>query len=733
MSAEVGRGLPVNDTPVYGTDTDYLIWASLSSASCLAMMFFYLASPDTRKLPGTFILFRSLCELAFSISLILQKVNWLTCDNSAAINQVAQTASNLWIVVMSFDLVLKVKNPFDVRTFRTRYHSFVWITSAVPAVISSLAGMVGENRLGFCWLKPEIEHNDYRSNDYRWGLVYVPCLLCLLATCVMMTLVSSKLKYGLQLSHTERRRVISHGRKYVRGFVVYWVLLGGIYLSAALVDPQEGSFYLHFLQHAFPLLIAGHGVLLFGIWLWVNHAKLETTPPSFAAAFVPAQNEEAWISKSITEQLRRELVHLTAIGIFHGASHTNSTRVWEGIFHSCNVVSENPTGCCGLPLLELKIEAMRGFELQSDCTFYDYAPKHFHILRERLGVDSEDYMQAFLDWEDGCEGLRERFSEGASRSFLYFTQDRRFVVKTVERTELEALVQMLPALTEHVSEHGETLIHYYGAHAVRLPLYTSRIFFVVMKNIFNVPGVMQIRRLPTEDGLEQALMPTSSLTTFDLKGALFRRRAAPDAKCRLDLDWLDIKSSALSRAPIAARERIAQCLQHDAQLLERFQMLDYSLLLGVRECCGPPPADIAGSNLIVSGDTVYCFGIVDALDGYSCGWWWQGVCLGTALRFACKDQSSITAVPPTAYAQRFVNFIHRRVLFLEHQQLPETDFKVPLLHEDEKGEASDQPSVCCYDHEVSNTDPRELPSSREQSSNSVALTRAITCPSVISK
>ena len=66
--------------------------------------------------------------------------------------------------------------------------------------------------------------------------------------------------------------------------------------------------------------------------------------------------------------------------LVHGTvSHTLAVHQAEyiyhsGIFHSCNVIDEAHSGCCGLPVVALKVEAMRGFELQSECTFYDYAP-----------------------------------------------------------------------------------------------------------------------------------------------------------------------------------------------------------------------------------------------------------------------------------------------------------------------------------------------------------------------
>ena len=118
-----------------------------------------------------------------------------------------------------------------------------------------------------------------------------------------------------------------------------------------------------------------------------------------------------------------------------------------------------------------------------------------------------------------------------------------------------------------------------------------------MKNIFNVPW-LAAHRISSEGA-----SPASSLTTFDLKGntysvvllicefmdvssrptafpllkpiiaavgALFKRRAMPDSKTRLDLDWLDMGTPALSRAPVQVRQAIANMISRDVALLERF-------------------------------------------------------------------------------------------------------------------------------------------------------------------
>lgn len=60
-------------------------------------------------------------------------------------------------------------------------------------------------------------------------------------------------------------------------------------------------------------------------------------------------------------------------------------------------------------------------------------------LRELFQVDTADYMLAIC----GNDALRELSSPGKSGSFFYLTQDDRFMIKTVKKSEVK--VSYLPA------------------------------------------------------------------------------------------------------------------------------------------------------------------------------------------------------------------------------------------------------------------------------------------------
>lgn len=69
----------------------------------------------------------------------------------------------------------------------------------------------------------------------------------------------------------------------------------------------------------------------------------------------------------------------------------------------------------------------------------EYVSIYFRRLRERFQVDPADYMLAIC----GSDALRELSSPGKSGSCFYLTQDDRFMIKTVRKSEVKVCCHSL--------------------------------------------------------------------------------------------------------------------------------------------------------------------------------------------------------------------------------------------------------------------------------------------------
>ncbi|KAJ2856767.1 Phosphatidylinositol-4-phosphate 5-kinase, partial [Coemansia erecta] len=197
-----------------------------------------------------------------------------------------------------------------------------------------------------------------------------------------------------------------------------------------------------------------------------------------------------------------------------------------------------------------------------DFKFKDYAPWVFRCIREAFHLSTEDYLVSLTDKYI----LSEVGSSGKSGSFFYYSQDYRFIIKTVHHTEHKFMRDILPQYYEFVRDHPNTLLsRIYGLHRIKLP-HGRKVHFIVMSNILP----------PNKDIHAQ----------FDLKGSLLGRElsselAARPRACMKDKNWLNMQQK-LHLGPAKRRAFVKQLID-DVTLLIRLNIMDYSLLIGIHD------------------------------------------------------------------------------------------------------------------------------------------------------
>lgn len=191
--------------------------------------------------------------------------------------------------------------------------------------------------------------------------------------------------------------------------------------------------------------------------------------------------------------------------------------------------------------------------------FKDYSPWVFRHLRDAFKLDPADYLMSLTSKYI----VSELGSPGKSGSFFYYSRDYRFIIKTIHHSEHKLLRRVLRQYYGHILKNPDTLIsQFYGLHRVRLP-FGRKIHFVVMNNVF--PALYEIHE------------------RYDLKGSLYGREYKPDPNKPIavfkDLDWMR-RHKRIILGP-EKRERLIRQLETDVRFLERINVMDYSLLVGV--------------------------------------------------------------------------------------------------------------------------------------------------------
>eukprot|EP01119_Soliformovum_irregulare_P021901 TRINITY_DN7378_c0_g2_i1.p1 TRINITY_DN7378_c0_g2~~TRINITY_DN7378_c0_g2_i1.p1 ORF type:complete len:541 (-),score=162.96 TRINITY_DN7378_c0_g2_i1:666-2288(-) len=201
--------------------------------------------------------------------------------------------------------------------------------------------------------------------------------------------------------------------------------------------------------------------------------------------------------------------------------------------------------------------------------FKDYCPLVFRHLRQKFGIDPADYLVSLCHaLDDGTNALRELPTPGKSGSLFFFSHDMRYILKTIPKDEAKLLRFLLPAYYKHMMENTDTLLpKFFGLHRVK-PHKGRQVRFVIMGNVFNTTKKIHQR--------------------FDLKGSTLGRAVSEQEKTsfkeNVTFKDIDFKNMSMKFKLGPRKEKFIKQLESDCKLLEKLNIMDYSLLVGIHYC-----------------------------------------------------------------------------------------------------------------------------------------------------
>ena len=196
---------------------------------------------------------------------------------------------------------------------------------------------------------------------------------------------------------------------------------------------------------------------------------------------------------------------------------------------------------------------------------FEFCPKVFKYLRQIDNVSEEELINSFLPSKN-----RESIQKSAGRSGQLFihSEDKKFILKTIEYEELELIRSLfVEKFAKYLMNNPNSMIsRIYGVYKISMKIdicNERELYFILMKNVFGAFSELDTLK-------------------YDLKGSRLDRKvefnpAEVEGKVFKDNNFREIEKVILLSETNS--ERVRDILQTDAAFLFEQGIMDYSLLV----------------------------------------------------------------------------------------------------------------------------------------------------------
>ncbi|DAZ94785.1 TPA: hypothetical protein N0F65_002398 [Lagenidium giganteum] len=595
------------------------------------------------------------------------------CRKLAGLTEFFFFTSEAWGLVMACDLFFSLTSPFtSYKRLMGFYHMWVWLGGVVMAIIAGTVADAGgfftvdgqavrhdaqlDSVVGFCLASSQIcctqdkhcpksypyceESNFLRAQQWPWILIYSFVIIVLFVSVCVLTLAWHRLYLrGVPKTYNIRLRVLNYVSFFTGAYVFYWLLLLLLYMCAYFLATNSAgdetkSAIAQVLRQLVVFLIASKGYLDYVIWFAVN--SIERRPAGGGNRGQESADVDVDLSPQVNTALRSEILYYTTAGIKQSA-HALADEV-------------------------ISIPISGESDSDKSIRFWSYCPVSFRNIRQNFGIEDYEYTELF-----GAT-TKERFSEGRSGAFMFFTGDERLIVKTMSPEECNFLRKIAKNYEAYMIANPNTMLtRFFGCHAVSL--YGKTYYFVVMENLFADTQVVHHRYDIKGSWVDRnAKVPKpGDKATCRYCNASYTFGSTRNQECGDSMNFHEpdivLKDNDLMMKiridPVNARQIYDQ-IHKDSDFLCEQGIMDYSLLMGVQSSeyfvdssdltIGKKETLFTQAATSVSGPSLYHFGIIDILQQWTFEKKMERFYKTT---FKRKDPDGVSAMPPKPYKFRF--------------------------------------------------------------------------------
>lgn len=581
----------------------------------------YFTFPPVRKQMSALIVWVSLLGIVFHATTAAQAgEDYGTCCKTASVVQLSLLSHELYFFALAFHFFYTTKYPFRSSRWLTPfYHVIVWVICIAITVVASRLGTGSISSYGYCWYTFEGE----KAEELLLETFFIPVCTGYCVSIVWYIVATKRVRLTVDANpETEKARTnLDLVRLSLFGSFGLWALVSIPYIFRHQRIVESNSTAEKTLRFAGRVLISLKGTgsaLLWGkaigahrtfkLWRernWDDYFKI------YDATWVLRREILDFATRGIQLSVNSVKPPLTStaggplsadaiLGGTQGVDSVFSFTQRSGIYpwqFRLGATSQSPS--------------VVSYELLSEncdqkAIFRDFEPEAFNEIRRMSGISQDAYVQSFAG------KTRERFSEGKSGSFMYYTGDQLYILKTCTPAEQKYLLYILPQYMAHLKRNPDSyLCRYVGCHELIMEHHS--VLFIVLTNILNNPSVnidelydlkgswVGRYRVIARNGTQRVCMYCGHDFVVGMSKEVCAQNPLmghghAEFVVGKDLNW----NSRRLGLPLDLADRLGSQLYADTEFLQRMNSMDYSLVIGLSRTKTFNASSGAGAYAILS-------------------------------------------------------------------------------------------------------------------------------------
>jgi hypothetical protein len=291
-----------------------------------------------------------------------------------------------------------------------------------------------------------------------------------------------------------------------------------------------------------------------------------------------------------------------------------------------------------------------------------YSPKIFYVLRRIDGISNNDYLLS-LSPKDNLKIIKESFASGGrSANPIIFTYDKKYLLKTISKSEKNVLLEMLPEYHRRMRDTKSLLCRIYGLYRIEV-VGKQSMHLIVMRNMNELPSM-------------------TKFACFDLKGSTVQRITLSkedrqdvingfkeDVICQykdkilkdLDFDLLDFSFN-FSKNDC---DLIQNSLCEDSEYLKGNNLIDYSLLCSIHYFNQDDYNKVEKEQkyrIVKTKDNkfLYNFSIIDFLTPYGITKKFELGIKTAGAKLSENGDTNFSVLDAVGYSRRFIRYLNKK-------------------------------------------------------------------------